>query len=138
MIDVNRFKNFNDSCGHETGDEALRVLARVLTEQVRSPDCVGRIGGDELALASSCRNTDEIVAAGLRERLHEAVAEAVVPTQSGDLAMEISIGVATAPRQGANPHDLLRAADRDMYAEKNHRPGSAACDRSATTIDFRI
>jgi len=135
MIDVNRFKNFNDSCGHETGDEALRVLARVLTEQVRSPDCVGRIGGDEFCIIMP--NTDGIVAAGLRERLHEAVGEAVVRAHSGDLRMEISIGVATAPYHGTAPHDLLRAADRDMYAEKSRRPAQPF-DRSATTIDFRI
>jgi diguanylate cyclase (GGDEF)-like protein len=117
MIDVNQFKAYNDVWGHETGDEALRVLARVLTEQVRLPDCCGRIGGDEFCILLP--NTDHGSAAAVRERLHRAAAEAVIPARAEKLSLEVSIGIATAPEHGTSPNDLLRAADQDMYARKN-------------------
>lgn len=128
MIDVDRFKLYNDLCGHETGDEALRVLSRILAAQIRMPDCCGRLGGDEFCILLP--NTPLAGAAALRHRLHEAVAQVVVPAASGDLTMTLSIGVATAPADGITPHELLRSADRDMYREKERlaavRPGEAS------------
>jgi diguanylate cyclase (GGDEF)-like protein len=124
MIDVNHFKSYNDLWGHEIGDEALRVLARVMTEQVQSPDCCGRIGGDEFCILLP--NTDEASAEALRARLHDAIGSTVIAAPTENLSIEISIGVATAPKQGTTPSDLLRAADLDMYAHKNravHRIG---------------
>lgn len=119
MIDVNQFKGYNDSFGHETGDEALRVLARVLSDQVRSPDSCGRIGGDEFCILLP--NTDKPSAGALRDKLHLALAEAVIPARAENLTMEVSIGIATAPADGEAPNEILHAADKDMYLQKNRR-----------------
>jgi diguanylate cyclase (GGDEF)-like protein len=127
MVDVNHFKNVNDTHGHTTGDEALKVLSRVLTAKVPATAFCGRLGGDEFCVLLPA--TDDLAAAHLREHLHHAVAEATVSSLSGNLRIRVSIGCATAPHKGATPHDLLLAADQDMYAEKHrnasHRPDSA-------------
>jgi diguanylate cyclase (GGDEF)-like protein len=116
-IDVNQFKSYNDLWGHETGDEALRVLARVMMEEVRSADYCGRMGGDEFCILLP--NTDAVAANALRGRLHLAVSRALVHGTNGELPLEVSIGAATAPRDGGTPGELMRAADQDMYAHKN-------------------
>jgi diguanylate cyclase (GGDEF)-like protein len=117
MVDVNRFKSYNDLWGHETGDEALRVLSRVMLEQVRSADYCGRMGGDEFCILLP--NTGKNAAEALCARFHQAIARAVIRGSSGDLPIEVSIGVATAPLDGRTPGELMRSADQNMYAQKN-------------------
>jgi len=127
MVDVNQFKYVNDTHGHTTGDEALKTLARVLTAEVRMAGAsCGRLGGDEFCVLLP--GTDDLGAANLREQIHHAIGLTTVPTPSGNLRLRVSIGCATAPHKGATPHDLLLAADQDMYAEKyrdaSQRPGT--------------
>ena len=143
MVDVNQFKNINDTHGHATGDEALKVLARLLTATVPSNAACGRLGGDEFCILLP--DTDDLTAADLREHLHHALAQATVATLSGDLRLQVSIGCATAPEQGATVHDLLMAADREMYAEKKRarssrpstaKPLSGPRERADWTLTF--
>ncbi|MGD1068502.1 MAG: diguanylate cyclase [Bryobacteraceae bacterium] len=127
MVDVNQFKNVNDTHGHPAGDEALKAVARVLTAQAPAAAACGRVGGDEFCVLLP--GTDDLTAANLRERLHHAISEVTVFSHSGNFRMRVSIGCATAPQKGTTPHDLLLAADQDLYAEKHrdaaHQPGTA-------------
>jgi diguanylate cyclase (GGDEF)-like protein len=117
VIDVDNFKSYNDLWGHDTGDEALRVLARIMNEQVRSPDACGRLGGDEFCILLP--NTDEASALLLKDRIQMAVSRSVVSSAGDTLPIQVSVGAATAPIHGTTPADLMRAADRNMYAHKN-------------------
>lgn len=127
IVDVNRFKILNDTHGHAAGDEALKALARVLTAKTPPTAACGRLGGDEFCVLLP--DTDNLSATTLREHLHHAVSEVTLPGPAENLRLRVSIGCATAPRQGATWHDLFLAADQDMYAEKHrdpsHRSGAA-------------
>jgi diguanylate cyclase (GGDEF)-like protein len=117
MLDVDHFKQFNDSYGHPAGDEVLRQLARVLGDTRRANDVVARYGGEEFAviLVDTAKFTGAKVAERIRERVYghdfsEAAARA------GRIG--VSIGVATFPDDGSDPESLLRAADAALYAAK--------------------
>lgn len=83
MIDVNRFKQCNDSYGHQIGDDALKLLARILAARTRHPNACGRLGGDEFFLLLP--GTDFTSAADVRANIHRAVENIVVPATSGIL-----------------------------------------------------
>jgi diguanylate cyclase (GGDEF)-like protein len=118
FIDVDRFKNINDSLGHAAGDEALVTVARRLVEALPTSVSIARISGDEfVVLAPDTRNQGEAIA--LAERVLEVFREPL-PLRQGDLFVTASIGVAS----GADGHDLtaddlLRHADTAMYRAKD-------------------
>ncbi len=123
MIDVDRFKQLNDTYGHPAGDEVLRQLARVLTDTRRANDVVARYGGEEFAviLVDTAKITAGRVAERIRERVAEHdISEAVAAVGKGRarLSITISLGVATFPEDGADAGALVRAADNALYAAK--------------------
>ncbi len=116
FIDLDRFKQVNDTHGHEAGDALLQEAARRIEGTVREYDTVARLGGDELAVLVE----DPHGEAFLRElgtRILNALAE---PMRLGELELSItgSVGIATFPEAGRLPSDLLRAADAAMYQAK--------------------
>ena len=116
FLDLDRFKNINDSLGHQVGDEVLRHVAQRLRDTVRSWDVVARHGGDEfvLFLPDIASNAE---AAHVTERLFEALEEPI--TIAGrELTIGTTIGVATFPEDGENASMLLRAADTALYEGK--------------------
>lgn len=117
MIDVDHFKQINDTCGHETGDHALRAVADVLAAKVRDCDTVGRFGGEEFLVLLP--ETDLEGARALAERLREAVEAQEIRTPNGQiLRMTASFGV-TAIHPGDSGHEaVLRRADRALYRSK--------------------
>jgi diguanylate cyclase (GGDEF)-like protein len=108
IVDVDRFKEYNDGNGHLAGDEALRCVATVLRGGVRTTDLVARYGGEEFAIAAA--GASKAAGQVLAERLRRLVEESCPVT--------VSVGVATYPEDGANMEELLRAADRAMYCAK--------------------
>ncbi len=117
MLDVDTFKQFNDTFGHPAGDEVLRQLARVLSDTRRANDVVARYGGEEFAVILV--DTVKFTAAKVAERIRERVAghdfsEAAV--KAGKLS--VSLGVATFPDDGADAEALVRAADTALYVAK--------------------
>lgn len=112
VLDVDRFKNYNDANGHLAGDEALRQLGQLLKENSRSGDFVARYGGEEFVLLLP--KADAAEAMRIAERLRSAVENFDWPLQP----LTISIGVAT-----LTDHDaleaLIDAADRALYASKD-------------------
>ncbi|HXS32730.1 MAG TPA: diguanylate cyclase [Solirubrobacterales bacterium] len=125
IVDLDRFKQINDEFGHPAGDRVLCQVARVLGENLRSTDTVGRysdgvvarLGGDEFALLLP--EADAVGAEAVAERLVAALAAAPLEVEGGEIWLAISVGVALFDENGLPPaEDLLAAADRAMYVAK--------------------
>jgi diguanylate cyclase (GGDEF)-like protein len=115
LIDLDDFKNVNDTLGHSAGDALLREVAHRLTGQVRANDLVCRLGGDEFVIIAE--DVDESTAGVLADRL---VATLTEPVHLGEHTVRVgaSIGVTLTEGTTADPDELLRNADVAMYAAK--------------------
>jgi len=116
FIDVDRFKAINDQHGHSSGDEVLQELALRLRSEVRATDTVARIAGDEFVVILERISSDE-EPQRVATKLLAAVNRPFLSDQ-GPLQVGISIGIALA-REGDLPEQLLRRADRALYAAKD-------------------
>lgn len=128
MLDLDNFKNFNDTYGHEAGDAVLREAASFLVRSVRAEDFVCRYGGEEFVVVLP---TADLRAAEARaERIREKLRELVVMHNGRSLGLiTVSIGVAALPNHGTNEKDLLQAADAALYrAKREGRDRVAAAD----------
>jgi diguanylate cyclase (GGDEF)-like protein/PAS domain S-box-containing protein len=116
LVDLDNFKNINDTLGHEAGDEVLRVMARKMLGSVRESDTVARLGGDEFVLVlanqPSLRYTLRMI-----ERLRHGMENAVT-LDGREVPVQSSMGVSIFPHDGANSAELIRAADTAMYHAK--------------------
>ena len=112
MIDVDKFKSYNDVYGHPAGDAALQQVASILDSQSRSTDLVARYGGEEFVIVLTA--TDEAVAAMLGERFRRGIERA----EWHDRAVTVSIGLASATGPDADGPALLAAADAALYRAK--------------------
>lgn len=117
--DIDHFKNFNDTHGHQAGDEALRTVARTLTENLRDVDKACRFGGEEfVVILPEC---DAEAAHQAAERVRAAVKATVFHLHGEQTAkVTISLGVATSPGDGDTPATLLKRADFALYKSKEH------------------
>ena len=117
MLDLDRFKEVNDSLGHPIGDLLLREVAERLRETTRDSDTVARIGGDEFAILQTLtgQTTEEITA--LAERLLSSIGEPF-DVSGHQISVGVSIGVAIAPHDGNEARELLRNADLALYRAK--------------------
>jgi diguanylate cyclase (GGDEF)-like protein len=116
MIDIDHFKQVNDSTGHAAGDRVLQVVAQRLTSVLRVEDELGRWGGEEFIAVLPI--TDLAGATKVAERMRCAVAcEPVSLGNLGMLSVTISLGCAAAV--GSDPEALVRRADDCLYAAKN-------------------
>ena len=118
-IDCDNFKAVNDKFGHHVGDELLRVISKTMMRKLRSSDLPGRLGGDEFAVmlpetnAEACRMVVEM----LQQRLLHEMKENNWP-------VTFSIGIATFLRMPPSIEDMIRQADKLMYAVKNTSKGA--------------
>jgi diguanylate cyclase (GGDEF)-like protein len=120
LVDVDHFKQVNDSYGHLVGDEVLRALAAELRQQVRESDVVGRFGGEEFTVLLP--RTDGDGACRIAERLRSSaglLSVAADPTTDARISVTVSIGVAVLGRHGSNLFELLAAADLALYRAKD-------------------
>jgi diguanylate cyclase (GGDEF)-like protein len=115
MIDLDDFKQINDTYGHVVGDDVLRAVAMAIRGVARSDDVVARVGGDEFVILA--RGADREAGEHLAERITAAVDALAVGTRSGAITLHASVGVATAPT-GTEAALLLARADEAMYAVK--------------------
>ena len=127
MIDLDRFKDINDSLGHAAGDSLLRQVGPRLTRLLREGDLLARLGGDEFVVLSS--DLDEPSALALAARLREELQQ---PFQFATMALSIdaSIGIAVAPAHAGSGEELLQLADLAMYSAKARRVGVAVYDEA--------
>lgn len=123
LIDVDSFKEINDSLGHNAGDAVLQLVGKRLQDLLRPSDTVARLGGDEFAILLGGGTTvSGAVAVAERIRSESAVPLAIGPM---DLQVAMSIGIAMCPDHARTREDLLRAADAAMYRAKRSRCGYA-------------
>jgi diguanylate cyclase (GGDEF)-like protein len=117
LMDLDRFKEINDTLGHHYGDVLLRELGPRLVEAVGSGGFVARLGGDEFAILPAATAEDSAVIEAVSSRLFGSIQR---PFQVDELALEVgaSIGIARFPHDGDDSHALLRCADIAMYAAK--------------------
>ncbi len=121
LLDIDRFKDINDSLGHDRGDELLEQVAERLRGALRDDDIVARLGGDEFAIL-----LPDVRSVANAERLARRVRGLFVPPfMLGDLPLHVdtSVGVACLPDHADDASSLMRTADVAMYAAKHHRTG---------------
>jgi diguanylate cyclase (GGDEF)-like protein len=116
FVDIDRFKEVNDSLGHDGGDFLLKTVAERLRAVVRVDDVVARLGGDEFVVIQSGIN-DRKVAEEFALRLALALA-APIRFNENTIKPTVSIGIALAPTDGNNPERLLKSADLALYKSK--------------------
>jgi diguanylate cyclase (GGDEF)-like protein len=130
VIDLDRFKEVNDTLGHQNGDRLLTTLAERIALEVRLPHTVARFGGDEFGIILSGVDAPYDALCQLREVIQSEVLVSGLP-----LSVEASIGYAVAPMDGTSIDDLLQLADMAMYVAKNVRSGVAGYDVSQNHYD---
>ncbi len=116
FIDLDNFKRINDSMGHNAGDELLKVVAKRLHACVRSTDTIARLGGDEFCIILNSADTENgatIVSGHILTSLRDPI-----KLGATELIVSASIGIVTAPEDGATSEELLRNADLAMYKAK--------------------
>jgi diguanylate cyclase len=135
LIDLDDFKHINDHRGHDTGDEVLMAIGRVLRQQVRTRDRIYRLGGEEFAvLLRSCREAD---AAGAAERIRAAVPAAVSEALGeADLSVTISAGLVHL-RPGDDAQRRLADADLLLYQAKRAGKNRVTIEESVASHQAR-
>ena len=116
MIDLDHFKEYNDTYGHIAGDMALKLLGNILMETVRKTDVVARYGGEEWIICLS--HTSSEGGAKIAEKLRKAVEKNVFTLKGQETWITVSIGIATAPEDGTDYSAIVEAADTAMYLAK--------------------
>ena len=116
LFDLDLFKRVNDNHGHLVGDQVLRALAGVCSDQLRESDILGRLGGEEFAIAAV--ETDLGKAGGVAERLRRGIADLVVSTEQADIRITCSFGVAQFAEEDGDLEILFNRADEALYRAK--------------------
>jgi len=142
MFDIDHFKKFNDSQGHQAGDECLRRVAAAVTSSTRdAPDKAARYGGEEFAVILP--NTPPEGARVVAERIRKAIEASAIPHPAAGPpgVVTVSLGVATLiPRAPLTPAALIEAADKGLYAAKRggrNRVGDSPADPPPDTAPER-
>ena len=128
MLDLDRFKEINDTLGHAAGDDVLREVASRLSKVTRKGDSIARLGGDEFSILLP--NASETDAAMVVSRVSSCLEEPIV-VQDLPLRVDASIGFAAFPRDGGDADLLIQHADVAMYAAKAANGGFAMYERFA-------
>jgi diguanylate cyclase (GGDEF)-like protein len=123
IVDLDRFKEVNDTLGHQSGDEVIVELGRRLQSILPAGDTVARLGGDEFGLVLADGATAEIALLRVRQVIGAALSIGSLP-----LSVEGSIGYVLAPDDGGDVDSLLQRADVAMYLAKNRHTGVARYD----------
>jgi len=141
LLDLDRFKQINDTLGHRVGDAVLRIVARRINQTVRPADTVARLGGDEFALAlprsdaalakTVARDLTQVLRAPIEcDELNQELARLNETPIEYDSSIDVgaSIGIAIHPEHGGDDQALLRRADIAMYAAKRNHVAWALFD----------
>ena len=133
MFDVDHFKNFNDTHGHDAGDAVLKRVAALAEGHVRAGDIVCRYGGEEFLVVEPGAGLDE--ASGVAERMRAVIDKTVIEWEGLQLHLTISIGVATWPIVSASaPEELVTAADKALYHAKESGRNRVSVHRGDTIL----
>ena len=116
MLDIDKFKNVNDTFGHRKGDEILTKIGEILNKSVRNSDFVGRYGGEEFIIVLP--ETDVSGGYKVAEKIRLFIQESKLLGE--DMPLTVSLGVSTYPLDGANEEELIERADQALYYSKNN------------------
>jgi diguanylate cyclase len=122
LLDVDHFKQINDTYGHSAGDLVLKQIGSLMAQQFRAADVCGRIGGEEFAVLLA--DTDTQAATSVANKFRQEVANATLQWQGHTLQVTVSIGVAS---HNADLGTLLQRADAAMYQAKNSGRNRVVC-----------
>ena len=119
FVDIDKFKLFNDTCGHQAGDDALKIVADILRSLTRPGDFIGRYGGEEFLFI--LKNTDEAGAYGYAERIRLEIERRgkIMSRRFHGHLLTVSIGVCVYSRRYSHYTDMIEVADQAMYRAKN-------------------
>jgi diguanylate cyclase (GGDEF)-like protein len=118
MLDLDRFKNVNDSLGHDAGDALLRQVAHRLKSALREVDVLARLGGDEFAIIQAECDDQRSGSINLAMRISKLIAEPFL-LPGNRIEVGTSIGIAMAPEHGSDREQLLKKADLALYRSKS-------------------
>jgi diguanylate cyclase (GGDEF)-like protein len=128
MLDIDDFKVYNDTLGHQAGDNILKELAQLVKNQSRKMDFVCRYGGEEftILLPQTDKNEAFVIAERLRQDIekHQFAHEEILPQQR----LTVSMGISTFPEDGIIPSELISASDKALYNAK-HRGKNTTCQQ---------
>jgi diguanylate cyclase (GGDEF)-like protein/putative nucleotidyltransferase with HDIG domain len=132
FVDIDMFKLFNDTCGHQEGDNVLRIVADILRSLTRPGDLIGRYGGEEFIFV--LQNTDEAGAYGYAERIRSEIERRgkIMSQRFHNHELTVSVGVAMYSRQYASYTQMIEIADQAMYRAKNEGRNRIVMLTSAT------
>lgn len=129
LIDIDHFKKFNDTHGHQTGDHVLRLMASTMKRVVKGQDSIARYGGEEFAVVLPDTDINDAMTVANNIRRTVATNEIIMRSTGQNLGrITVSIGVATY-RTGMNSHALVEAADSCLYAAKLNGRNRAVCEK---------
>ena len=123
FLDLDKFKQINDTHGHDIGDQVLLTIAERLKQNTRSDDTICRFGGDEfLYLLMEVKNEHEVI-----KIIKKLIKTAELPCDDimPNLVVKLSVGASLFPKNGDNLNDLIKKADEAMYAAKQNKLGYA-------------
>lgn len=118
MLDIDHFKNINDTYGHPAGDEAIRLLSRIITEQKRETDVAGRYGGEEFCVTLIDTTAEKSVV--FAERLRKKIEAASVIWEGEEIKYTISLGIAELSADLDSHESWLQNSDKALYYSKEH------------------
>jgi diguanylate cyclase (GGDEF)-like protein len=135
-IDIDRFKDINDTLGHEAGDQLIAAVAQRLVGRLRAQDFLSRFGGDEFAIL--CAPAGQEAAATLARRIAQAF-ESPFSVKGQNIRVTASVGLAIAPENGTSADELMRHADIALYEAKNQGRDRAVlfCTEMAKEVEHR-
>jgi len=129
MIDIDHFKQFNDTYGHQVGDFVLETIATIIQSQTRTVDVCARYGGEEFAVI--VRDDDTFNSLILAERIRSAVYAYPIKHNGIRSQLSVSIGIASFPKDADNAEDLIKRADEALYMAKETGRNSLCCYKPA-------
>lgn len=125
MIDIDHFKIFNDTYGHQMGDQVLKIIADILKTQIRVVDVCARYGGEEFVMI--LRQTDNPQASSLSERIRSTIFAYPFKHDGIKTQLSVSIGIASFPKDADNAEDLIKKADAALYLAKESGRNKVCC-----------
>jgi diguanylate cyclase (GGDEF)-like protein len=118
MMDIDNFKAFNDTYGHQLGDKVLRIVAGTIRKATRAEDIAARYGGEEFVMILPETNAEQ--AMFVAEKIRANVAKLEILYESKILHVTISLGVAIFPEYAEAKETLIHAADAALYTSKHN------------------
>ena len=120
MIDIDHFKKINDTHGHAAGDDAIKAIAEIIGQSIRTTDKAARFGGEEFVVL--LREIDQETALLLAERMRRAIEVSTITNDDKVIPATVSIGVALFEESDRDVQDMIERADQGLYvAKKNGR-----------------